>query len=87
MTVYYILQNWKEYDVRKRGSGMDPRFFDCLENWEIDFLIQKIQQLYTFISDSVIRRAINKACEKGNVTLQREIFVSTVLDYLAVTAN
>jgi transcriptional regulator CtsR len=87
MTVYYILQNWKEYDVRKRGSGMDPRIFNCLENWEIDFLVERIQHIYTFISDSVIRKAIVKACEKENVTRQRENFVSAVLEYLAVSAN
>ena len=86
MTVYYILQNWKEYDVRKRGSGMDPRFFNCLENWEIDFLIERIQQIYNFISENVIRIAISKACEE-NLTRQRENFVTAVLEYLAIPAK
>ena len=86
MTLLYILQNWKEYDMRKRGSGMDPRFFNCLENWEIEFLIQRIQQIYTFISDSLIRLAISKACEKETVTREREHFVNAVLEYLAIPA-
>ena len=87
MTVFYVLQNWKEYDVRKKGSGMDPRFFNCLENWEIDFLIKRIQHIYTFIPDGMIRKAISKACEKENVARQRENFVSAVLEHLAIPAN
>ena len=87
MTVFYILQNWKEYDTRKQGSGMDPRFFDCLQNWEIDFLIRRIQHIYTFIPDGLIRNAIDKACEKETVAREREYFVSAVLENLAIPAN
>ena len=87
MTVFYVLQNWKDYDVRKRGSGMDPRFFDCLQNWEIEFLVTRIQHIYTYIPDSLIRKAISKACDKETVTREREKFVSAVLEVLAVSAN
>ena len=87
MTVFYVLQNWKEYDVRKQGSGMDPRFFNCLENWEIEFLVKRIQHIYTFISDGLIRGAISKACDKETVTRERENFVNAVLEYLAIPAN
>ena len=87
MTVFYVLQNWKDYDVRKQGSGMDPRFFDCLQTWEIEFLVNRIQHIYTFIPDSLIRRAISKACDKENVTRERENFVSAVLENLAIPAN
>ena len=87
MTVFYVLQNWKEYDVRKQVSGMDPRFFDCVQNWEIEFLIERIRHIYTVIPESHIRNAIRKACDKENVTRERENFVSAVLANLTMTAN
>ena len=87
MTVFYVLQNWKEYDTRKTRSGSDPRVFNCLENWEIEFLIKKIQHIYTFIPDNHIRTAISKACEEESLLKNRENFVSAVLDHLAIPVN
>ena len=87
MTVFYVLQNWKEYDTRKTRSGSDPRVFNCYENWEIDFLVKKIQHIYTFIPDNHIRTAITKACEEKALARNRENFVSAVLEHLAIPAN
>jgi hypothetical protein len=87
MTVFYVLQNWKEYDIRKTGSGMDPRFFNCFENWEIEFLIKKIQHIYTFIPDNHIRKAISKACDGETLLKDRENFVSAVLEHLAIPVH
>jgi hypothetical protein len=87
MTVFYVLQNWKEYDVRKKVSGADPRFFNCFENWEIEFLVKKIQHIYSFIPDNLIRKAITKACDGEPLTKDREIFVSAVLEQLAIPVN
>ena len=87
MTVFYVLQDWKDYDIRKQGSGMDPRFFNCVENWEIDFLVKRIQHIYTLIPDALIRTAITIACDQETVAKERECFVSAVLANLAIPAN
>jgi hypothetical protein len=87
MTVFYVLQNWKEYDNRKMRSGLDPRFFNCYENWEIEFLVKKIQHIYAFIPDNHIRCAISKACDEGKLQKDREMFVSSVLEHLAIPVN
>lgn len=87
MTVFYVLQNWKEYDQRKTVSGSDPRFFNCLDSWEIEFLIKKIQHIYTFIPDNMIKKAITKACAEDTLRKDREKFVSAVLEHLAIPVN
>ncbi len=86
MTVYVILQNWKDYDFRKQNAGFDPRYFNCMDEWEVDFLVKKIQQIYNFIPERQIKQAICKVASTDLSARERHHFVNAVLESLAIPA-
>ena len=79
MTFLLVLQNWKEYDVRKLALQEDPRQFRCSSKWEMEFLQEKILSIYGFLSREVIKDAIEKTCRKRNKCVDRVGFVKEVL--------
>ena len=87
MTVFVILQNWKDYDFRKETAGDDPRYFNCDADWEVDFLVSKIQHIYHFVHDIKIRDAIRKVCVDEIQSKERQSFVNAVLESLAIPAS
>ena len=40
-----VLEDWSEYDNKKVRGPQDARFFSCEEEWEVIYLINKIQNM------------------------------------------
>jgi len=80
MSLNEILNDWKEYDDKKRKSGLDPNYFLWDESWEIHYLKSKIKNSYPQYHDLAIFEAI-EACCKTKIVLRID-FVSLVIDHL-----
>lgn len=53
---------WKEFDIKKQQEGGDVRYFSFNE-WEIDYLVEKIRMTNPEYSEIRILRAILACCE------------------------
>ena len=74
-----IHEDWADYDNLKIRDGRDKNFFSCTENWEVDYLKEKIKKHYPQLDDQLINKAIQLCCSlyKGNHS--REEFVDAVM--------
>ncbi len=86
MTIYLVLQNWSDYDNLKLKMGKEPRQFICSENWEVEYLVKKIRNIYPFIKDESIKEAIMTACNQLSLPHLREDFVREVLSLMGIPA-
>lgn len=76
-------EDWENYDDRKKKKG-DSRFFSCDEDWEVDYLIEKIHKQHRNITTDKIREAINQCCQTVHGNKPREKFVACVMDRLGL---
>ncbi|MGN6569030.1 MAG: hypothetical protein ACTHJ0_13805 [Flavipsychrobacter sp.] len=72
---------WSEYDDRKIKDGRDRNKFSCTEEWEKEYLINKISRIYPNYSRAQIRTAIEYCCTY-TTDRQREPFVRCVMQRL-----
>jgi hypothetical protein len=78
MAKHPIYEDWSDYDDKKKKKG-DARFFACTEEWEVDYLKNKIKRLYPALAESDILKAIEACCKTLGAPRPREEFVDCVL--------
>jgi hypothetical protein len=72
--------DWSEYNLKKTRH-IDRLLFNCDEDWEIDYLIDKIRQ-YGSWPELKIRQAINLACYEELQPRPRGSFIRCVVKML-----
>lgn len=72
---------WKEFDVRKQTEGGDIRYFSFNE-WEIDYLVERIREENPEFSEIRILRAILACCETIPAPHPKNEFYEYVLNKL-----
>ncbi|MEN9998642.1 MAG: hypothetical protein RI922_1632 [Bacteroidota bacterium] len=72
---------WKEFDRKKQIEGGDVRYFSFNE-WEIDFLVEKIRETNPEYSEIRILRAILSCCETIPAPHPKNEFYEYVLQKL-----
>lgn len=83
MTIDKVLEDWKDYDDKKKKVG-DARYFACTETWEVDYLAKKIKKAYIWLSEEKIKNAIQTCCRTVAAPHPRKTFVQCVLAKLDV---
>jgi len=73
-----ILEDWAEYDAKKKQAKQNTKNFNCTEAWERIYLTQKIKQHHPSIDDKDIATAIRECCVALNAPHPRESFVRFV---------
>lgn len=81
MSVSKILENWEDYDDKKKKKG-DANFFACTEDWEVEYLLDKIQRVYPGLSRGDIKAAIASCCKQVGSPRPRREFVECVYSKL-----
>lgn len=74
-------EDWEDYDNRKKKKT-DALFFSCDEEWEVVYLLKKIQKHLPTKSEADIREAIMKCCKIVPAPHPREAFVKCVFNRL-----
>lgn len=75
---------WKEFDIKKQQEGGDVRYFSFNE-WEIDYLVEKIRMTNPEYSEIRILRAILACCETIPAPHPKNEFHEYVLNKLLET--
>lgn len=78
-----LSEDWENYDDRKKKKG-DANFFSCDEDWEVDYLVDKIHKQYPSIPVVNIRNAIKQCCQTVHGNKPRAKFVECVMDRLGI---
>jgi hypothetical protein len=75
-----LADDWSDYDNKKK-KGVDARFFSCEEQWERDYLINKIMKIYPSKNRAQIVSAINSCCVSADMPSNkpRTQFVACVM--------
>jgi hypothetical protein len=71
-------EDWSDYDNKKK-KGTDAKFFSCNEDWEVDYLKQKIKKAFPGLSESFILDAIASCCDRVPAPRPRKAFVECVM--------
>ena len=50
-----LTEDWSVYDNRKIRDNRDRSKFSCDEQWEVDYLINKLRKHFPFKTDSALR--------------------------------
>lgn len=79
-------EDWSEYDDRKKKKE-DRLFFSCEEDWEVDYLVNKIHKNFPAITKEQIRAAIKQCCNSVAAPRPRKIFVECVMNRLGLDGN
>lgn len=83
MSLTKILENWSDYDDRKKKYA-DARFFSCTESWEVDYLVKKVKETSSSLSEASIRKAIEECCRSLRAPYPRDQFVRCVVQRLGL---
>jgi len=75
-------EDWSNYDNRKIRDSRDSRFFSCEEQWEVDYLLEKVHRHLTHKTEAEIKDAILKCCKIIKTPRPRSEFVKCVFDRL-----
>ncbi|HTA60909.1 MAG TPA: hypothetical protein VK835_00575 [Bacteroidia bacterium] len=78
MSYALILENWLEYDTKKKLAKQNPQNFLCTEAWERIYLTQKIKQHFPAVTDTEIATAIRECCVALTAPHPRNSFVRFV---------
>ena len=78
MSYALILQDWTDYDSKKKLARQNPNKFMCTQAWERIYLTHKIKQRYPQISNQQISTAIRQCCLDLKSPHPRESFVRFV---------
>ncbi|PBQ33659.1 hypothetical protein CNR22_18375 [Sphingobacteriaceae bacterium] len=82
-----IEDDWSDYDNLKITDGRDGRFFSCTEQWEVEYLRNKIKKYHTEFSDATINKAIQICCSLYKGQQPRIEFLQAVLMRLGLKPN
>ena len=83
MSVFKILnENWDDYDNKKIMDRRDSAFFACTEEWEVNYLVDKIRKHFPSHSKETIRIAIKSCCNTISSPHPRPKFVECVVSKL-----
>lgn len=77
-----LAEDWSDYDNRKIRDKRDQNNFACEEQWERDYLIKKIRELYPKYSEERIKQAIDQCCKTITAPRPRKTFVECVMQRL-----
>lgn len=86
MSVNTLLEDWSDYEKRKKKEGKDVTHFSASEEWEVDFLVSKIFWKYPFFTEEQIRCAIAVCAKNAGDPVQRTELVGNVARRLGVPA-
>jgi hypothetical protein len=78
MSYALILEDWLEYDIKKKLAKQNPQKFLCTEAWERIYLTQKIKQHFPTLNDAEIATAIRQCCVVLKSPHPRQSFVRFV---------
>lgn len=81
-----LSEDWEDYDNRKLKKG-DSQFFSCDESWEVDYLVDKIDNAYPRVGREAIREAIKQCCQTVHGNKPRAKFVACVMARLGLDDN
>jgi len=84
MSLQKVLEDWSDYESRKSGCGNVVQEFNCGEEWEVHYLVDRIKKIYPAHAGSHIQRAIFTCCKQRPVSHQRNAFVKSVLNTLGI---
>lgn len=76
-------EDWSDYDNRKIRDKRDGSKFSCEEQWEVDYLINKLRKHFPYKTDSAIRSAISACCTVVKAPRPRNTFVECVVASLS----
>lgn len=74
-----VLENWEEYESRKKQNGQDPGYFSCDEAWEVWYLKKKVLLLYPNLDRMVVLEAIGECCRNVTAPISRNKFIEQLL--------
>jgi len=75
-------EDWSDYDNKKIIGKADRNKFSCTENWEVNYLIDKIHSAHPNYTKQKIQTAIRMACMASKSPHPREMFVSRIMEFL-----
>ena len=84
MSLQKVLEDWSDYESRKFRTGSGINEFNCGENWEVHYLVDKIKKVYPAHAGLHIQRAIFTCCKQRPISHQRNVFVKSVLNTLGI---
>lgn len=73
--------NWEVFDLRKLAEDGDRQYFS-FKDWEVDFLLQKIKELYPEYTEVNILRAILTLCKQTSAPHEKKAFVKQIISVL-----
>lgn len=80
-----FLENWDEYESRKKQKGQDPGYFSCDEAWEVWYLKKKVLSEYPNLNQMLVLEAIGECCRNITVPVLRSKFIERLLLLLNIT--
>jgi hypothetical protein len=78
MSFELILQDWSDYDAKKKLARQNPAKFLCTQAWERIYLIHKIKQHHPNLHEREITTAIRECCLALKSKHPRDSFVRFV---------
>lgn len=77
MNLHRVLEHWEEYELRKQEEA---NTFRTSEQWEVDFLLQKILLHFPYFEVSRVRRAIMLCGTRfGGTVARRDLVECTMM--------
>lgn len=73
--------DWSEYDQRKKAYG-DVSTISCDQQWEVNYLINKIKKVYAEVDPIDARAAIKHCCIVMPEPRKRKAFLTCVMRWL-----
>jgi hypothetical protein len=83
MSLNNISEDWSDYDDKKKKSK-DAQYFSCSEEWEVNYLVNKIKNVYPKLTRETIKDAIQDCCKSVKTPRPRKEFINCVLSKLDV---
>lgn len=73
--------NWEVFDLRKLAEDGDRQYFS-FKDWEVDFLLLKIKELYPEYTEVNILRAILTMCKQTSAPHEKKAFLKQIISVL-----
>jgi hypothetical protein len=74
--------DWSFYEERKELEGSNIQLFNCMNSWEVDYLVEKISATNVNYTDKKSRRAITIVCMASFTPSIRHVFIEHVIGVL-----
>lgn len=76
-----MLESWEDYDNKKKRKE-DALYFSCTEDWEVNYLISKVINVFPRYTREQIKDSILQCCKTVKAPRPRKEFVACVLKKL-----